>query len=85
MLRFDRKQHNSVEQLSFKKKINNFFKVKTKNRCQGPTPDQSNPISWWYQKLDLIDMETSGDGEGQKPGMLQSMGSPRAGHDWVTV
>ena len=30
-------------------------------------------------------METSGDGEGQKPGMLQSMGSPRVGHDWVTV
>ena len=30
-------------------------------------------------------METSGDGEGQKPGMLQSMGSPRVGHDWVIV
>ena len=28
---------------------------------------------------------TLGDGEGQKPGMLQSMGSQRVGHDWVTV
>ena len=37
----------------------------------------------WHYSLNGHEFEqTRGDGEGQeKPGMLQSMGSPRVGHD----
>ena len=38
----------------------------------------------WHYRLNGHDFEqASGDGEG-KPGVLQSMGSPRDGHDLVT-
>ena len=40
----------------------------------------------WYHRLNGHESEqTLGDGEGQgRPGMLQSMGSQRVGHDLVT-
>ena len=36
----------------------------------------------WCNEYELG--QTSGDGEGQKPGVLQSMGSQRVGRDWAT-
>ena len=36
----------------------------------------------WYHRLNGHEFEqTAGDGERLKPGMLQSMGSQRVGHD----
>jgi len=39
----------------------------------------------WHHRCNEHELgQTSGDGEGQRPGLLQSMGSQRVGHDWAT-
>ena len=39
----------------------------------------------WHHQLNGHEFEQAlGDGEGREPGMLQSMGSQRVGHDCVT-
>ena len=39
----------------------------------------------WHYQCNGHDLgQTSGDGEGQRPGMLQSMGSQRVRRDWAT-
>ena len=38
-------------------------------------------IGWHHQLNEHEFEQTRGDGEGWKPGMLQSKGSQRAGHD----
>ena len=39
-------------------------------------------VRWWDGITDSVESEQApGDGEGQKPGLLQSMGSKRLGHD----
>ena len=50
---------------------------------KGMTEDE---MVGWYHRLNGHESEqTLGDGEGQgRPGMLQSMGSQRVGHDLVT-
>ena len=46
---------------------------------KGTTEDE---MIGWYHRLNGHEFEqTAGDGERQKPGMLQSMGSQRVGHD----
>ena len=49
---------------------------------KGMTEDE---MAGWHHWLDGCESEwTPGDGDRQKPGMLQSMGSRRVRHDWAT-
>ena len=45
-----------------------------------------NEMVGWHHQLNIYEFEqTLGDREGQgRPGMLQSMGSQRPGHDWAS-
>lgn len=41
-------------------------------------------VGWHRNSMDKSE-QASGDGDGQKPGVLQSMGSPRVRHDPANV
>ena len=42
-------------------------------------------MAGWHHRLDGHEFEcTPGVGDGQRPGVLQFMGSQRVGHDWET-
>ena len=42
-------------------------------------------MAGWHHRCNGHELgQTPGDGEGQRPSVLQSMGSQRVGHDWVT-
>ena len=55
-----------------------------KNRGQEKRVSEDEMVGWHHRCNGHELGQTSGDGEGQRPGMLQSMRSQRVGHSWVT-